>query len=114
MLTAHEANQPVTQYFAEISTSAPVVYCPVCGEVLDLHQPDASEPARLIGFCEPPPGGDGCSGMFYIEGAGGPAPVIMALPLLRGGADSLSPSPSNGECPTGAIGRDLVLSQATD
>jgi hypothetical protein len=63
--------------------SEATVGCPCCGGPLDLHQPVAAYPWRLIGTCRP------CATWFLIEGAPeGPGVVLVDLlgPGAIGGA----------------------------
>jgi hypothetical protein len=103
MLTLHGAQRPPIPNFPpfvpppELGGAAPVQWCPVCGELLDLSQPNTHDPDRLVGFCEPEPRGDGCGSLFCIEGFGDPDRAMRITELLHGSA-----SASKAKCPTEA------------
>lgn len=68
----------VTVRLARVSTrpeDAEVVVCSQCGESLELHQPDAGFPDRMLGTC------DVCRTWFLMDLIPGePAAVMVVLP----------------------------------
>lgn len=65
------------------------LHCLGCGKALDVHQPDAEVPDRMLATCE------GCKGWHLVEFTPGrPGALVVLLPDVSGLRPSSTPRPA--------------------
>src|SRR4051794_16281429 len=77
--SGRELTVSLTLVTVDVTPDGPVkIPCPVCGEPLDIHQPDAGLPDRMLCTCE------NCKGWALVEcSPGGASALVVLLPDLH-------------------------------